>query len=211
MKDQLEYLEDLKEIRSMMERSAKFISLNAISGVFVGIIALIGAAAAYVYSNGDFVETRTSSDIFSSTHDLNLIKFYIVDAIATLAAAVIVSVLLSVRKARKQNLPLWDKSSKLLVINMMVPLSVGGIFCLILIFHGFYVLVAPCTLLFYGLALYNSSKYTMKEIKYLGISEMVLGLISTLFLGMGFIFWVIGFGFLHIIYGMIYYFKYERQ
>ena len=211
MKDQLEYLEDLKEIRSMMERSAKFISLNAISGVFVGIIALFGAAAAYIYSNGDFVETRTSSDIFSNTHDLNLITFYIVDAIATLAAAVIVSVLLSVRKARKQNLPLWDKSSKLLVINMMVPLSVGGIFCLILIFQGFYVLVAPCTLLFYGLALYNSSKYTMKEIKYLGISEMALGLISTLFLGMGFIFWVIGFGFLHIIYGMIYYFKYERQ
>lgn len=211
MKDQLEYLEDLKEIRSMMERSAKFISLNAISGVFVGIIALIGAAAAYIYSEGNFVETRFSSYTFSSSHEINLIKFYIVDAIATLAAAVIVSVLLSVRKARKQNLPLWDKSSKLLLINMMVPLSVGGIFCLLLIYHGFYVLVAPSTLLFYGLALYNSSKYTMKEIKYLGLSEMALGLISTVFLGMGFIFWVIGFGFLHIIYGIIYYFKYERQ
>ncbi len=210
MKDQKEYLEDLKEIRSMMERSAKFISLNAISGVFVGVIALIGAAAAYIYSNGVFQETRYSEFTFSNSHEINLIKFYLVDAMATLSAAVIVSVLLSVRKARKLNLPIWDKTSKLLLINMMIPLAVGGVFCLILIYHGFYVLVAPATLLFYGLALYNSSKYTMKEIKYLGLSEIALGLVATYFIGMGFLFWVIGFGFLHIIYGIIYYFKYER-
>lgn len=211
MKDQFEYLEDLKEIRSMMERSAKFISLNAISGVFVGIIALFGAAAAYIYSDGYFVETRFSSYSFSSPLDINLLAFYIGDAISTLAAAVIVSVLLSIRKARKQKLPIWDKTSKLLLINMLVPLSVGGVFCLILIYHGFYILIAPSTLLFYGLALYNSSKYTMNEIKYLGLSEIALGLVSAIFLGMGFVFWVIGFGFLHIIYGMVYYFKYERR
>jgi flagellar biosynthesis component FlhA len=213
MKEQTEYLEDLKEIRSIMERSAKFISLNGISGIFIGIIALIGAAGAYIYSNGNFAETEIQSYMTdTSGHSISdLIQFYMVDAICTLSAAVIISILLTIRKARKKNLPIWDKTCKLLLINLMTPLVVGGIFCLILIYHGFFVLVAPATLLFYGLALYNSSKYTLTGIKYLGLSEMALGLASTLFLGYGFYFWVLGFGFLHIIYGIIYYFTYDRN
>ncbi len=213
MKQQTEYLEDLKEIRSIMERSAKFISLNGISGIFIGIIALIGAAGAYIYSNGNFAETETRSYLTAvSTHKISdLIQFYMIDAICTLASAVIISILLTIRKARKNNLPIWDKTCKLLLINMMIPLAVGGIFCLMLIYHGFFVLVAPATLLFYGLALYNASKYTLTGIKYLGISEIILGLASTLFLGYGFYFWVIGFGFLHIIYGIIYYFTCESN
>jgi len=213
MKQQTEYLEDLKEIRSIMERSAKFISLNGISGIFIGIIALIGAAGAYIYSNGNFAETEIQSYMTdASGHGISdLVQFYMVDAICTLSAAVIISILLTIRKARKNNLPIWDKTCKLLLINLMIPLVVGGIFCLILIYHGFFVLVAPATLLFYGLALYNSSKYTLTGIKYLGLSEMALGLASTLFLGYGFYFWVIGFGFLHIIYGIIYYFTYDRN
>mgnify|MGYP000870043034 CR=1 FL=1 len=213
MKQQTEYLEDLKEIRSIMERSAKFISLNGISGIFIGIIALVGAAGAYIYSNGNFAEAETRSYLTAvSTHKISdLIQFYMIDAICTLASAVIISILLTIRKARKNNLPIWDKTCKLLLINMMIPLAVGGIFCLMLIYHGFFVLVAPATLLFYGLALYNASKYTLTGIKYLGISEIILGLASTLFLGYGFYFWVIGFGFLHIIYGIIYYFTCESN
>lgn len=212
MKEQTEYLKDLKEIRSIMERSAKFISLNGISGIFIGIIALIGAAGAYIYSNGNFAETEIRGYLTdTSTPNLSdLIQFYMIDAICTLSAAIIISILLTIRKARKNNLPIWDKTCKLLLINLIVPLVVGGIFCLILIYHGFFVLIAPATLLFYGLALYNSSKYTLTGIKYLGLSEMTLGLISTFFLGYGFYFWVLGFGFLHIIYGIIYYFSYER-
>jgi hypothetical protein len=213
MKQETEYLEDLKEIRSLMERSAKFISLNGISGIFIGIIAIIGAAAAYIYSGGYCIETEINSNIANTSSQTvtNLIQFYIVDAICTLTAAVIISVLLTIRKARKNNLPIWDKTTKLLLINMIVPLSVGGVFCLILIYHGFYILVAPATLIFYGLALYNSSKYTLSDIKYLGISEIILGLASTLFLGFGFYFWVFGFGIFHIVYGIIYLFTHKQR
>ena len=66
-------------------------------------------------------------------------------------------------------------------------------------------------LIFYGLALINSSKYTFFEIRYLGIAEIVLGLIASVFVSSGLILWAAGFGLLHIIYGIIMYYKYERK
>ena len=44
-----EHLETLSEIRSLMERSSRFISLSGLSGVAAGVFALMGAAMVYVY------------------------------------------------------------------------------------------------------------------------------------------------------------------
>lgn len=43
------YIDDLKEIRSMMEKSSRFISLSGLSGVSAGIVALAGAVMAWWY------------------------------------------------------------------------------------------------------------------------------------------------------------------
>ena len=66
-------------------------------------------------------------------------------------------------------------------------------------------------LIFYGIALYNASKHTLSYVKYLGFTEIILGLISAMYPGDGFWFWVIGFGFMHIIYGSLMYFKYDKK
>ena len=42
-----EHLENLKEIRTLMERSSKFLSLSGLSGISAGIIALVGAFMVY--------------------------------------------------------------------------------------------------------------------------------------------------------------------
>ena len=97
-----------------------------------------------------------------------------------------------------------------MLVNLFIPLISGGIFCLILLYHNIFFLVAPCTLLFYGVALLNASKYTLPDIRYLGISEIALGLIGSIFVGYGLIIWSIGFGVLHLIYGTVMYLKYER-
>ena len=76
---------------------------------------------------------------------------------------------------------------------------------------GNYGLIAPGCLIFYGLALVNASKYTFNDIRYLGVLEIILGLISSVYVGYGLICWAIGFGVLHIIYGAFMYFKYERK
>ena len=114
------------------------------------------------------------------------------------------------RKAKKKNLPIWDATAKRLVIHLFIPLAAGGIFCLILLFHRDVHLIAPATLLFYGLGLINASKYTLSDIRYLGFTEIILGLIASIFVGYGLLFWAMGFGVMHIIYGAVMYYKYER-
>ncbi|MCK5705545.1 MAG: hypothetical protein KAI29_30555, partial [Cyclobacteriaceae bacterium] len=47
MKQTKDYLEDISEIRNIMERSSNFISLSGLSGIMAGIYALIGSFIAY--------------------------------------------------------------------------------------------------------------------------------------------------------------------
>jgi hypothetical protein len=211
MEKQTEPLETLTEIRSMMERSTRFISLNGLSGVFAGVFALAGAAAAYFYfrSGGSRLYYENALTADGKTN----IPFYIFlfsDAFIVLFASIAVAISLSVKKARKNGLKIWDNTAKRLIINMFTPLAGGGLFCLILIYHGQTGLVAPSTLIFYGLALINASKYTLNDIRYLGITELAIGLISALWIGYGLVFWAVGFGIVHIIYGILMYYKYER-
>jgi hypothetical protein len=107
------------------------------------------------------------------------------------------------RKAKKNNQNIWDKQSQRLIANLMIPLVVGGILCLILLNNGFIGLIAPLTLLFYGLGLVNASKYTLTEIRSLGLIEIALGLIGCQFVGFGLILWAVGFGVMHIVYGIV--------
>lgn len=211
MNKENEHLQALSDIRSMMEKSSRFISLSGLSGVFAGTFALIGAAAVYWKANRtfDMVEYYNRSDgALSSPQDFLI--FMLVDAFLVLLASLIAGIVLTMRKAKQKGQSIWDATSKRLLINMLIPLAAGGFFCLILLYHGLIGLVAPATLLFYGLALLNASKYTLDDIRYLGIFQIVLGLISSLFIGYGLLFWALGFGVLHIVYGILMYNKYEK-
>ena len=212
MDKQAQTLETLSDIRSMMERSTRFISLNGLSGVFAGLFALIGAAGAYIYLNLDLAGFRYYDYAFQMDGSMN-ISFYVfifTDAFLVLFASLAVAISLSMRKAKKKGLKVWDSSTKRLLINMFVPLCIGGIFCIILIYHKLIGFVAPATLIFYGLALINASKYTLNDIRYLGFSEAGIGLLAAIWIGYGLLFWAVGFGVLHIVYGIVMYYKYEK-
>ncbi|WP_258101160.1 hypothetical protein [Marinoscillum pacificum] len=200
------YLEDLKDIKSIMERSSRFISLSGLSGVMAGLFALVGAYLAYqtVYQQQDYLSYRRAD----MTAD-NIIQLLGI-AIGVLVLSIGVGIIFTQRKAKKQGQKLWDSQSKRVVINMLIPLVAGGLVCLILLNNGFIGLIAPLTLVFYGLALVNASKYTLSDIRSLGILEIVLGLIGCQYVGFGLILWVIGFGILHIVYGIVMYVKYEK-
>jgi len=98
-----------------------------------------------------------------------------------------------------------------LLVSFFIPLVTGAVFGLILLKHEHFGVVAPVSLIFYGLALINASKYTFGTIKFLGISEIIVGLIAAYYPGNGLFFWALGFGVLHIIYGTVMYFKYDRK
>jgi predicted lysophospholipase L1 biosynthesis ABC-type transport system permease subunit len=204
-------IETLSEIRKLMERSSRFISLSGLSGVFAGIYAIIGAGVAYWYLRIN-IETRVNyHDIINSDGiKTDFLLFFIIDAGLVLLLAIVTGIVLTTRSAKKNNQSIWDKSAKRLVINMFIPLAVGGIFCLAILNLKLYGLIAPILLIFYGLALIHASKYTLGDIRYLGICEVVLGLIASFFIGYGLLCWTIGFGILHIIYGILMYNKYEK-
>lgn len=205
--------ETLNEIRSLMERSSRFISLSGLSGVAAGLFAILGAALVYVYLDIlPFEHSRLYyvEAIRSSKWGMNYITFFLLDALFVLVGAISCGIFFTTRKAKKKGQKIWDALSRRLLVSLLIPLITGGVFCLGLFYHGFFGFLAPTTLVFYGLALVNASKYTLDDIRNLGYCEIILGLFSLFFLGYGLEVWVVGFGFLHIIYGSLMYWKYER-
>ncbi|MDN5211161.1 hypothetical protein QQ020_03840 [Fulvivirgaceae bacterium BMA12] len=207
MENKTQYLEDISQIRSMMERSSRFISLSGLSGVFAGVYALAGAFLAHQIINNEIGINYQSKFLNLSSGRLEQL---VIIALAVLGLAIGTGIILTTQKARKRGLKIWDKTAKLLTINLLIPLITGGILCLIFLHHGLVGVIAPSTLIFYGLSLINASKYTFTDIRYLGFAEIALGLISAYYVGFGLYFWALGFGILHILYGAIMYFKYER-
>jgi hypothetical protein len=205
-------LAELREIRNLMERSSKFLSLSGIAGIIIGIIAIAGVAVAYTFLGLGLNEPGYYQ--FSAVQNIEQESaaqlFLFVDFMAVLILSLFTGVYFAVRNAKKQGLPVWDATASRLLINMMIPLAAGGIYCLILFYHGHLELMAPATLIFYGLALINASKYAINEIRYLGIIEVAVGLMASFFVEYGLLFWAFGFGIMHMVYGIIIYFKHER-
>lgn len=192
-------LDDIKHIRSMMERSSKFLSISGMSGVLAGTFAIIGAILAHFVLEGKLSFTH------SLLYDLILI------AVVVLVSAISVGLAFSVRKARKSNSKLWMSVTLQIAKDFSVPLGVGGLLCIILITKNISFMVAPCMLIFYGLGLIAAGSRTFRDVKILGACEIVLGLAAAVVVGYDLIFWGIGFGVLHVVYGILIYYKYDMK
>lgn len=192
----------------MMEKSSTFISLSGLSGVFAGCMALIGSVLAYrTLHRSGISYFSIDGRVFSE--DIVLELFLI--AMGVLIFSLIGGIFFTVQKSKRKNLKIWNKVTRKVLIHLAIPLFAGGVFILAMLQQGILGFVAPATLVFYGLALVNASKFTYGDIRWLGYFEIVLGLISAFFIGYGLIFWAIGFGVLHIIYGTLMFNKYDRK
>lgn len=209
MTEQNQHLDALQDIRKMMQRSSRFISLSGLSGIAAGIWALIGSYFAYDWIGKYYNSFEKQGYTNDSFHALKWNLFFL--AIAVAALALISALYFTWRRAGKNKLPLWDHTSKQLIINTAIPMIAGGLFILAMLQYSEWRFVSPACLVFYGLGLVNGSKYTLSDIRYLGFCEIVLGLINTQFVGYSLYFWAGGFGVLHIIYGFVMWWKYERN
>lgn len=211
------HLDTLKDIKEMMERSSRFISLSGFSGIAAGLSALVGAWFAYTtiqeQTNAGISIRSAYTVLEPETIDITTIlsSKLVIIAITTFVVAFISSFFFTYLRSKKTNTPIWGKTAQRLLVNVMIPMLVGGLFILKLIEFGNYGLIAPACLIFYGLALVNASKFTLVEIRFLGYAQLVLGIINLWFIGKGLYFWAIGFGILHIIYGILMWNKYERN
>ncbi|MGV3640927.1 MAG: hypothetical protein ACO1NZ_10430 [Adhaeribacter sp.] len=207
MKQQQEPLATLHEIRNIMDRSSRFISLSGLSGVAAGVSALLGAAVVKWY----LVKQQINYGQDLGLHlTRDSIFFMLSVAALVFILALCSATYFTARNARKSNHRVWDSKTERMLVNLFIPVAVGGVFCAVLLYHHLLYLVAPVMLIFYGCALINASKYTLGDIRYLGFLEILLGLLTSFFVGYGLLAWTLGFGVLHIVYGALMYFKYER-
>ncbi|SHJ59503.1 hypothetical protein [Aquimarina spongiae] len=197
-----DYLKDITEIKDMMNKSSRFLSLSGLSGIMAGIYALAGAAIAY------YLVSQSGRNYLIL--DGKIFTFILIDLAAVALLSIVTAIILSTQKAKKNNETLWNGTSKRLLSAFLIPLITGGIYILIKIFSNHYGLTGSLMLIFYGLALVNASKYTIGNVKYLGYIEILLGLICAIYPGYGFWFWVLGFGVMHILYGSLIYIQHDR-
>lgn len=189
----------------MMQKSTQFLSLSGISGILAGVYALVGAMYVSAILELHYIHYQYV------TLESNTFKKILITAFLVLLFSVATAWIFSNRKATKKGERLINATSKRAFWNFAIPMLTGGILILLLLKNEYYGLLAPMTLIFYGLACINVSKYTFGDVRYLGITEIILGLLAVQFAGHGLLFWILGFGVCHILYGTIMYFKYETK
>ncbi|OMP79463.1 hypothetical protein [[Flexibacter] sp. ATCC 35208] len=209
MTDQ-QHLSTLSDIKRIMDRSSRFISLSGLSGVCAGIAGLLGAAIADVWIS-EYYNRWNTSGIFVR-EDFNLLKIKLtILGLIVMGIALAGGIYFTWRKANKDGASIFGKTSRNVFYSGLIPMVAGAAFIAGMVYNNFEVLVAPACLLFYGLALVNASKYTFRDIKYFGIAQIILGIINVFYLRRGLYFWALGFGVFHIVYGVMMWWKYERN
>jgi len=199
--------EELAEIKSMMERSTRFLSLSGLSGFLAGVYALAAAGLAWYwiyYPNSAWTKSAHGLSFRELLNQLLLLS------LATLIASVSTAYFLSKKKEIATNQPFWTPASKRFLLSLFLPVALGGFFCFALLHEHAFSLIPAAMLLFYGIGLVQSAQFTLGEIKNLGFSQLVLGLIAAFFPEFGLLCWALGFGFFHLIYGTLMYYRHER-
>ncbi len=207
MNSSTQNLDALKDIKKMMERSSRFISLSGWSGIVAGLCALAGAVAGWCRIN---LYQRNLSDLNITCPDCLRNDLIIIAAIV-FTAAFATATFFTYLKSKKEGVDIWGVTARRLMWNTLLPMLTGGCILLRMLQLKEYGLIAPGCLLFYGLALVNGSKYTMGEVRYLGYAEILLGIVTLWLDHQGLVCWAIGFGVFHIIYGVAMWWKYDRQ
>lgn len=202
-------LDVLRKIRSLMERSTIYHSLSGVSGIAAGIIGVI--VYAVVYGMIDPMVEKSPEMKYSDAGQWYLIKIYFAASIVCLVLSFTAILFFNLMKARRNELPFLEPAMKKMFINLFIPLIAGGIYVLMLVREKEFLLIAPTMLIFYGIAMIQASRHTIIEIRYLGIVELILGLIGIFMKEYGMWFWLIGFGFVNILYGAWIYFHTERN
>ncbi len=206
MKNHEEQLAAIQEMRNMMDQATRFKSISGLSGMIAGILSLLSLYFVYLRTGISPFEAEALDRIWHSSNQIQISYIFI----GLLAVCMGIGFYMSRRNARQAGKNAWDGSAKRLAFSLLIPVFVGGIFSVLLIQLGLVALVAPVTLLFYGMGLLSASKFTLNAVYTVGLIFTGLGLLATGFLSYGLLIWALGFGLVHILYGFIIYVKYER-
>ncbi|MDR2233250.1 MAG: hypothetical protein LBE56_09025 [Tannerella sp.] len=207
--DNKEVLSTLSDIRNMMEKSSRILSLSGMSAVVVGVFAGLAAVVAHVILGGGSLAAWLPRFDYCPVCKVQMLVllagFLILVCMAT-------AYLFARRKAKRKNQRFaFDLTARRLLWNFFMPLAAGGVLCVSFLWQQQYDLLSAIMLIFYGLALINLSNYTYSNTRYLGYAQLLLGLADSFVPGHSLLFWTAGFGLFHIVYGIYFYLKFDRQ
>jgi len=205
-----ETIETLNEIRSIVDKSPRLISLSGWSGVWAGVVALVGAYIAHGWLQRPGYEQIGSALYASVSHFDSFTANFIFLGIAVFAIALGGVLYFTGRRAKKMGVRIWNPASQQMLVQLFYPVFAGSVFCFMFIYYGCGMFVAPTSLVFYGLALISAGKHSDSDIKYLGMLDVTLGCTAMFFPGGGLLFWALGFGVLQILYGVMMRGKYDQ-
>ena len=125
-----EPVQALEEIKQMMDRGSRFVSLSGWSGIAAGICALIAAWVAdkkldqYGINKIDYSKSgyTNNGDFLQFQRDLVIL------AVITFIAAFSLAFLFTWLRSRKTGVPVWGFTARKVIINVAVPMIVGALF-----------------------------------------------------------------------------------
>ena len=207
---------DISLIKNLMEKSSKFSNLSGYAIATTGLLALLGAVFVYFDLGISISEKYISyAELINQTGNANSIytkiKLLVIIASLILLTSLLILYVTAKLKSERHDINLFNSSFSRALKSLFIPVLSGGIFCGFLILHKMYGLVAPATLIFYGLGLISASKYSYNELELLGYLELLLGTIASYYMGSGLLFWMIGFGIGHIVLGVFIHYKYDKK
>jgi hypothetical protein len=176
-------MDNLSFIRSTMERATAFTAVPGWGGVAMGITALVAAALA---------QTRATENEW-------LAAWLGASALALTIGGWSMAV-----KARRAGTSVLSYSGRRFVLSYVPPLAVGGLLTLVLVRAGLYGALPGTWLLLYGTGVVTGGAYSVRVVPIMGLCFMALGALALLAPpDWGDWLMALGFGGLHIIFGLI--------
>ena len=174
-----EAADELRFIRTTMERAVRF---DAVPGV--GMI-LMGSGAVVAYG-----ATQLAPD-----HWLTI-------WLATAVAAFVTGVAAMALKARRGGLSLWSRPAHSFALTFLPPLAVGGLLTGALETVGAQQLMPGTWLSLYGIAALTGGAFSVRSVSVMGTGFLLLGAACLLYPPAGPVLMVCGFGALHVAFGV---------
>lgn len=174
--------EDLRFIRQTMERAASFTALPGWGGVLMGVVALLAAPAA----------ARAASE-----------REWMLTWLGAALLAFLTGFTDMLHKVRAQRSSLVSGPASRFILALLPSFFVGGALTIALARAGLWSLVPGTWLLAYGAAVIAAGTHSIRAVRWMGAAYLVLGALALAFpIGRGDVWMGLGFGLVHIAYGL---------
>lgn len=207
-----EVKQTLDDIREMMSKSSRFQAISGWSIIVIGLLAGIASLMAAAVIGVADVPFFDNLQRYSTLNTPLKIRIAALIALILFTVCLLIVFVFAIVKSKRHNLPFaFDKRMRQMLLDFFIPLIAGGLFSMAMVMQQHYGLTSSIMLMFYGLALINCSHYTYPILRWLGYTELLIGIIDCFTMSHALLFWFLGFSVAHILFGIIYVLMFDRK